>query len=185
MKNYSFFVFLLSFLILVGTACASNSTTDHLVDSDEPHPSFGGSIYDIFNLRHFGAQYNTDIMTFINTYGLDYFYESRACDVNQSYYYVYLLPEKEYSKELVYLELHDERGINNSIIWVRLLDKNTELPRLNDSECIALGISGNSTIVTANPDDNDGVINIWSIIIGIAIILTLLLAVVAIIKTMR
>ncbi|MGA9139777.1 MAG: hypothetical protein WBZ29_06110 [Methanocella sp.] len=186
MKNYLFFILLISFLILVGTARASNNTTDLPVDNDQPYPSIGGDIHDIFDMRHFGALYDPDVKAFIDAYGLGYFYERPACDFNQSYYFVYLLPEKDYPKELVFLEFHDSKGINNSVIWVKLLEKNTEVTPLNDSECIALGIIKNGTEVTINPPgDNSGTVRMLSFAIGLAILLILLLALVIIRNKMR
>jgi len=65
-------------------------------------------------------------MNFIDTYGLESWYEK---GVNKSYKYVYLLPEKPYSKKLVYLNKNvDERQVNNSIQWVRLIYRDEELP---------------------------------------------------------
>ena len=76
--------------------------------------------------RHPNVKNNSEIMDFIDTYGLEKWYEKR---VNESHRYVYLPPKKPYSKKLVYLNKDvDERQVNNSIQWVRLIDKDEELP---------------------------------------------------------
>lgn len=76
--------------------------------------------------RHPNVKNNSEIMNFIETYDLGNWYEKR---VNESYRYVYLPPKKPYSKKLVYLNKDvDERQVNNSIQWVRLIDKDEELP---------------------------------------------------------
>jgi len=89
-----------------------------------PVPPGYGALTQLFG-RHPNVKNNSEIMDFIDMYGLGNWYEKR---VNESYRYVYLLPKKPYSKKLVYLNKDvDERQINNSIQWVRLIDRDKEL----------------------------------------------------------
>ncbi|CAJ37512.1 hypothetical protein [Methanocella arvoryzae] len=93
-----------------------------------------------FQIVHQVAAKNTTIINFFTRYGISSIQMDNACDNSLSgYYYVYLQPEKNHSKKLVFLEKWV--GANNErIFWIKLVDKDVEFPRLSDSECISLEI---------------------------------------------
>ena len=101
-----------------------------------------------FKIAHHAAVNNIEIMDFIYTYGLWSVEEEPAfTDLpNYEYNYVYVIPEKDQSKKLVFLEHHHSKDmLNDSILWVRMVDKNEKLKPLNTSERLSLGIYINRT----------------------------------------
>lgn len=119
--------------------------------STPPGPPPGDTIGDFYG-AHWGARNNTTITEFIDTYGVSSWSVDPAYDCYRSSYgysYVYVNPEKNYSKKLVFLYCKpNQTGINGSVIWVKLIDISEELPRLNDSEARALGIIDDAMLPT-------------------------------------
>lgn len=101
----------------------------------------GNDIFMEFFGSHPNAENNTTITNFINTYGISVWGFDKAYEKDGRYRYDYVYPASNYSKQLVYLEYRpDSTGINSSIIWVKLIDKDEKLALLSDYEARALGI---------------------------------------------
>ncbi|QYZ78184.1 hypothetical protein E2N92_01425 [Methanofollis formosanus] len=76
--------------------------------------------------RHPNVESNAEIMEYIHTCGLSSWYEKHY---NTTCRYVYLIPGPACTQKLVYLNRNvNEREDNDSIVWVRLIDLDEELP---------------------------------------------------------
>ena len=76
--------------------------------------------------RHPNVESNAEIMEYINTCGISSWYERRY---NTTCRHVCLVPGSSCDRKLVYLNRDvNEREDNDSIIWIRLIDLDEELP---------------------------------------------------------
>lgn len=105
-------------------------------------PPVIGDVYMNFFGGHPEAQNNSKIMEFIDTYGLIGYYNEKALPGSYEYMFVYLLPGRESPEKMVFLNrvVYEDGRKNETILWARLIDKDSELPPLNESESLALGI---------------------------------------------
>jgi hypothetical protein len=133
-------------------ANAINAIVSPSTFSTPPGPPPGDTIGDFYG-AHWGARNNTTITEFINTYGVSSWSVDPIYHKNYDYSYVYVNPEKNNSKKLVFLYYKpNQTGINGRVIWVKLIDKGTWLPMLNESEARALGIIGDA-VPEVSPDN--------------------------------
>ncbi|MDI6898028.1 hypothetical protein [Methanocella conradii] len=125
----------------VPSAYALNFTVSQSsLSSPGPYPG-SDPLGELFGV-HPNVKNNVEIMNFIDMHGLRDWYGKPA---GFGHGYVYLLPEENYSKKLVFLYNSSGKWADDSIIWVKLIDLDEELPRLNESEARLLGIIGNDT----------------------------------------
>lgn len=102
----------------------------------------------LFYSTYLNTENNTSITSFIETYGIKTFEYKQAYQSNFSFEYVYVIPEKNYSKKLVFLIYHPDglNSLNNSILWVKLIDQNETLPKLNNNPLVTT--SGFTIVIT-------------------------------------
>lgn len=109
------------FLLIIGTVMPAFA-------EDLPlRPGDGFSRIEIFRLQHMNMEENQEIMSFINAYGIS---DYEIKNINDSYKFIYIIPNENYSKKLVFLERTGGNSENwkREIVWVRQIGMNETIP---------------------------------------------------------
>ena len=153
MKNYYLFlilIFIILFVIPFNSYAVS--TTINTSDLEFTKPEWDDLEFlsncskdNIFYRVYPEANNSSEINGFINLYGISDVTETPAYKYNFRYKYVHVLPKNNCSVKLVFLDYHNIDGKNNSLIWVKLVNKNETFSMLNESEFRLIRITPNDT----------------------------------------
>lgn len=140
-QKFSNSIFFLAIAVSAAVTAGFFSSPAYAQLPSAPRPVIG-DVYVNFFGGYPEARNNSEIMQFIDTYGLSGFYNEKALPGSYDYMFVYLLPGRESPEKMVFLDhvVYEDGRKNETILWARLIDKDLELPTLNESECLALGI---------------------------------------------
>ncbi len=138
-SNFYFLLIIISIFLMISiyklpiSAQASNSN----INNSSVYASFipvGNNVSFEFYGAHPGAKNNTTITSFIDTYGISTWVDDGTPNGDDRYRYIYIIPKKNSSKKLVFLFYRpDQTRLNNSVVWVKLIDLNETLPTMNAS----------------------------------------------------
>lgn len=142
-----YFLFIVLILLItsihelsISVQASNQSTNNSSINNTFYIPRFnaslspGNNIVWEFHGAYPNADNNTTIASFIKTYGINGWSHDVSPNGDSRYEYVYLRPEKNCSKNLVFIYYTpDDTRLNNSVVWVNLINKNETLPTITGS----------------------------------------------------
>jgi hypothetical protein len=152
-KHLVFYFF--SMLVVSALIVGCSPSIAHAQANDSPpasnvgQPSIGTDIIGEFYGAHPNVKNNSTIAGFIGTYGISSWTNDRANANDDRYLYVYVLPVKNSSQKLVFLYFKpDSTGLNNHIVWVKLVGKDVTLAQTTDMQVAQVSGTPGFTAVT-------------------------------------